>query len=552
MDFLNKSLAQLSELFRTMTPGARITAGLLLAVVVVSLGYLFRQGTAGPDAFLFGGQALSDEELDKIDGALGEAGFTAAREGNRLRVPSGQQAAYMAAIADADALPKNFNSILERAVSKGTFYESGTVTRERLKIAKQELLIEIIQAMPWVETAMVLYDEGPPLGLSREKQVTASVNVQPAVGESITPARAKRLKSLVAHAVVGMTADDVQVTDLNEGGMYGSGSELSFEMFDDEYYRLKVAFETQQRERITTHLQAMIPGVRVEVNAELDATKEEMTRNVKPDPKPALLREVDTKEESIQSIGPAGGQPGLIAQGPARQGSNPSPDQNKNQSNTSTLETENVVGVEENRILKDGYTLKEVRATVLIPSSYIESVWKSWNPTATAPPKPADLDIVQGKVVPMIEDVVEPLLLVQANKGQNTYKYVHVQVLPSLPVPTIEPPSTTSQALGWVGRYWSTLAMLGVAMFSLLVMRSVVKGGPSGAPATAGAAGSTLSIEANEPSAPSDEAAEEPTDDRPRLRLKKGKSVKDDLVQIVHEDPDAAAEILRSWIGKVA
>ena len=124
MDFLNKSLAQLSELFRSMTPGARITAGLLLAVVIVSLGYLFRQGTAGPDAFLFGGQSLSDRELNEIAGALGEAGLTATREGNRLRVPAGQQAAYMAAIADADVLPKNFNSILEDAVGKGTFYES--------------------------------------------------------------------------------------------------------------------------------------------------------------------------------------------------------------------------------------------------------------------------------------------------------------------------------------------------------------------------------------------------------------------------------------------
>jgi flagellar M-ring protein FliF len=143
-------------------------------------------------------------------------------------------------------------------------------------------------------------------------------------------------------------------------------------------------------------------------------------------------------------------------------------------------------------------------------------------------------------------------LLLTANKGQNTYKYVHVEVLPSLPVPTIEPPSTTSQALGWVGRYWSTLAMLGVAMFSLLVMRSVVKGGPTSAPATAGAAGSTLSIQADEPTSQSDDTTEEAGDDRPRLRLKRGKSLKDDLVGIVHEDPDAAAEILRSWIGKVA
>ena len=40
MDFLNKAIAQLSELFRSMTPGARITAGLLLAVVVISVAVI--------------------------------------------------------------------------------------------------------------------------------------------------------------------------------------------------------------------------------------------------------------------------------------------------------------------------------------------------------------------------------------------------------------------------------------------------------------------------------------------------------------------------------
>ncbi len=42
MDFLNKALAQFSDLFRSMTPGGRITAGLLLVVAVVSVGYLFQ------------------------------------------------------------------------------------------------------------------------------------------------------------------------------------------------------------------------------------------------------------------------------------------------------------------------------------------------------------------------------------------------------------------------------------------------------------------------------------------------------------------------------
>ena len=38
--------------------------------------------------------------------------------------------------------------------------------------------------------------------------------------------------------------------------------------------------------------------------------------------------------------------------------------------------------------------------------------------------------------------------------------------------------------------------------------------------------------------------------ERTRLRIKKGVSLKDDLAEMVREDPEAAAAILKSWIGK--
>src|SRR5262245_51459886 len=105
MDFLNKSLAQLSDLFRSMTPGARLVAGLLLAAVVVSMGYLFQHSASGPDAFLFGGKALSDGELTNAESAIAQAGLSGAeRDGNRLKVPAGQEWKYLAAVADAGAL----------------------------------------------------------------------------------------------------------------------------------------------------------------------------------------------------------------------------------------------------------------------------------------------------------------------------------------------------------------------------------------------------------------------------------------------------------------
>lgn len=553
MDFLNKSIAQLNELFRSMTPGARVTAGLLLAIVVVSMGYLFKQGSAGPDAYLFGGEPLSDGQLTRAEAAIAQAGLSGyQREGNRIRVPAGQQAAYLAAVADGGALPPNFNTILEDALGKGGPWESREATRERLKIARQQTLSEIVRAMYWVENAVVLYNEHESRNLHRlgnTTEATASVSVKPIVGESLTPQRAKNIQKLVAHAV-SMNSSDVAVTNLGEGGAFGSEGEITPDIFPDgSLMHTKVAFEMQRRDRIMQALHD-IPGVRVEVNADFDATLETTQRTVKPDPKPATQRETTRTESSTQSTADNGGRPGLTTQGPNRQGTTEAQQkQNQSETKSDTTETEYMGGVDENTTMKKGYTPKEIWATVAIPSSYIENLWKGRNPTATAPPKPDDLTPIKTQVVTNCEEIVEPLLILQENKGQNQYKHVKVVVLDSLPVPTIEAPSMATTASSWIGRYWSTLLMLGVAMFSLRVLRSVVNGRPgdAGSSAATGSAGLTLHTEEAMAGAAADE---EPESDRPRLRLKKGKTLKDDLVEIVREDPDAAADILRSWIGK--
>ncbi|HJQ79123.1 MAG TPA: flagellar M-ring protein FliF C-terminal domain-containing protein [Lacipirellulaceae bacterium] len=545
---MNKSLAQVSELFRSMTPGARITAGLLLAVVVISLGYLFKQGTAGPDAFLFGGEMLPDSELTRIEAALGDATITWNREGNRIRVPAGQQAAALAAISDAGALPRNFNDILEKALEKGGPWESAAATRERLKIAKQQQLTEIVRAHYWVEDAVVIYDEQAPRGLSGTKQVTGSVSVRPIVGETLDPRRERRLQNLVAAAVVGLTPQDVVVTNLGEGSSAGSDGGVYPELFEDDYMKNKVVFEMQKRESILNALRD-IPGVRVEVNADFNDVYERSTTNMKPDPKPAPLREVETKELIKQSTGAAGGQPGPVAQGPNRQSVAPAPNQNLNETENSSTETENVVGGEQTRSLAKGYTLREIWATVAIPTSYLESLWKSQNPSTTDPPTKQDLTPVETQVKTAVENIVEPLLQLQAIEGEDNYKHVSVSFVPSLPVPQIESPSTTTKALSWAGRYWSTLAMLGVAMFSLMVLRSVVRGTTSGDSPGAALATPALTLH-GETGSPGAETEAEPEPERQRLRFKKGKSLKDDLVEIVREDPDAAADILRTWISK--
>jgi flagellar M-ring protein FliF len=293
-----------------------------------------------------------------------------------------------------------------------------------------------------------------------------------------------------------------------------------------------------------------IPGVRVEVNADFDSIYEETTRTVKPDPKTAVQSESTTNEQSTQAVPDNGGRPGYTSQGPNRQPPSPTTPQpqNENKLTKDTSNTINAVGVDEKGTIKKNFDLKEVWASVAVPSSYLEALWKARNPTATEPPKPDDLTPIKNQVKTNVEEIVEPLLTLQQLKGQDQYKHVRFVVMDSLPAPVIAPPSFASTATSWVGRYWGTLGMLGVAMFSLLVLRSVVNAKPGdtdGAPAAAPG----LKLHTDEPT-PSTTVADEAANDRPRLRLKKGNSLKDDLVEIVREDPDAAADILRSWIAK--
>jgi flagellar M-ring protein FliF len=458
----------------------------------------------------------------------------------------------LAAVADRDALPPNFNTILETALGKGGPWESNAQAKERLKIARQATLSEIVRAMPWVENAVVLYDEHDsrdPRNLEKVKQASASVSVKPIVGESLTAPRVKSIQKLVASAV-SMKPGEVAVTNLGEGGVYGSDSELTSDIFEDgSLMQTKVAFESQKRESIMKSLQN-IPGVRVEVNADFNDTIEQTTRSIKPDKAGVTpSRTTESKQESLQTTTKSAGQPGLVAQGPNRQGASESAQQNNSKTTNTVDEAENVVPVEENRTLRKGYSPKEVWATVTIPSGFIENLWKSKNPTATAAPKQSDLTPVQTDIVTKVENIVEPLLILQVNKGQDQYKHVRVVVLDSLPAPSLEPPSMASTASNWFGHYWNTLAMLGVAMFSLLVLRSVVNGKPGDAGGTPAAAGPVLALQKDEPLAKPESTGEQ-AEERPKLRLKKGSSLKDDLTDIVRDDPDAAADILRSWIGK--
>ena len=120
----------------------------------------------------------------------------------------------------------------------------------------------------------------------------------------------------------------------------------------------------------------------------------------------------------------------------------------------------------------------------------------------------------------------------------NTFHRLATAELPGTPA--------SAAALDWFSTHWSTLGMVALALFSLLMLRAIVRSVPPPSPPpelNLSAAGETA-----------DEASDAEAEQKAN-RLKRrqgGQSLREELVEIVREDPDTAANILRGWIGNAS
>jgi len=552
MDFLNKAWAQAADLFRSMSPGARITTALLLAVVVVSLGYLFTHATSGPEVDLMNGVPVPAGHLAAMEAAFHGAGLdTYEIRGTRVFVPRGQKPAYMAALADAKALPPNIGEALEKAVEESSVFASRHEKQRRDKVAMQKTLSQIICAMPGIETAYVIYDEDVRGGLVREKLVTATASAKAVGSRPLDERQVSAIRHMVAGAIAGLKPENVTVADLNGPTHYGS-PESGTDPADNLYVSLKRTYEQEWRAKILDSL-SYIRGLNVEANVVLDRERLNRLKSIEYDAKPVAVRESDQSSERSRQGSTPGGGVGLRAQGNVPQtlpaASTAGSTADESESKREVVSVPNSKQTEREQV---GLTPTRVSVAIGIPSSYVADVWKQQNPAAEgeepATPDPAALATLRDELSSMIRAHVAALLP-PAEGVDDPKELVTVTSFEDIPQEGPAAPGMGVQVLEWFRTYWTTLGMLGLAAFSLLMLRSMIKAVPA-------AASASVATGPHRVVSPESEEGEEVTAEQAALnRLKRftgsGPSLRDELSELVQEDPDTAASILRNWIGPV-
>ncbi len=195
-------------------------------------------------------------------------------------------------------------------------------------------------------------------------------------------------------------------------------------------------------------------------------------------------------------------------------------------------------------------TVKTISATVGLPKSYFRSIHVQEalqkDPTlsvADVPPMEDDaFEKLKSKTFNTIEGVVSNLLPpISPGDDRTTLVKTYVTTdLPSEPPPVAD---TAKLALTWLAGSWQSIALIFLALMALLVARSAARSTGDMAPAEF-REGFGLEL----PKAPVEpESMEE--DDAMTIT---GGNLKDELVKIVEDNPEVAANVIRGWVGEAA
>jgi len=546
MDFLTRAWIQIRDLFLSLTPAARVTTVVLLGVIVVSLGYLFTSQISTTEGYLMGGESFSPSDLKAMEAAFGKAGLSSYQiEGNRIRIPRGQEAKYMAALVDHNALPPDFGEFLAKAVDSNSPFLTAKQLESRKIAAKERELALIIRSLPGIEKAAVLFDAQTEGGLRAGVVKTASVAVKALGAQPLDVEQVRKIRHLVAASFAGMKPENVTVADMNGPTYTGSGDPASGgSATDDPYIARKREHEKDWQLKILKAL-AYVPGITVTTNVELDTQQIHRTEDVKYDPKPVPIRVSENESSRTREGGGPGGRPGYVAQQPkanaptsvsGRTGLSEQEEQSKS-------ETVNALSTQRSMVEQIGLTPQRVTAAIGVPTSYFVRLWEERNPAAPgeAPKQPdaAQLAKIRDEEIKKIRDHVAAILPAAQGVADKT-ELVTVTEFQDIPGAEIPTPTWLERFWEFLGTSWATLGMLGLAAMSLWIIRSLSR-------ATLPPVSSSPKL----PGLPLSESEKEETEKNARFArfTAGGPSLKDELAELVREDPEAAANILRAWIG---
>ncbi len=563
MNVLSQIGKQLSELFNSLTPSARIMAGLMVGVIVVSLGWIVSTESSGDYESLLGGYAFTNVELDRIEVAFGDAQLRDfKRLGRQIMIPKGAKDLYLKALSSANALPKESGSEINRALQDGNVFESTEKFIARMQTAQERELANTLMRMRGIEFAAVRYDTQR-TGFGRQAEQVCSIRLQGPLNEPIPDAV---LKSIAAHAskcFAGLKPENISVLDLSNANIFNA-SDDPLSASANPMLTAKKEWEQYLDQKVGAILKAY-GAVELMVNVEIDPTLIEQEEKLTYNPTAVTVQSTESRKDTTNSKSAPGGPPGSDINGIGNKPQSISSTAAGQSSTTKESEANErrLAGHEAIRKETAALTPTKISISIGVPESHYREVFAhrflrnnpDKKPEDVPAPSAQELADVQAEREAAIRSAVEGLTI-GVRAGDDPKPSVNVYAYPDLPMPEFPEPSLAANTMVWLGQSWSTLALIVLVLVSLGMMFSWVKSQGSGDTDTKFADGFGLEVPVNmgdELDIGGSEEGDGPgsTRSKPQFDVS-GSEMKEDLSTLIKDNPDAVVNLLKAWIGEAA
>ncbi len=543
MEFIKKALVQVKEHFLSLTTSQKLVYILLVALIAISSVWTI-VWTAKPEMIPLLDQTFSDTQLANIENRFDMWDVKYKVENGKILVRRQDQNRLLARLQLASALPSDLSKGWRNLILKSDMWLPAEDRRRRWQLAREQRLAQVIQLMDGVRDAHVIVNTGSKRLLSGGPSSDPSAAVYLQMQPGVKPSRKviEAVADLVSGAVNRLERDRVRI--VADGIPYRVSKEDS--LFASDVLETRRQYEKHFGEKIKEILGIPDALVGVFVDLETEKIKTEQQKYGEP---------VVSREHNVEDVSEEpqpGGQPGVR---PNTGLSVSTVQPNVNKSSKTESDTEYNGQRDVTTVVKQNLagTVKSIRATVNIPHSYFEQIYKQQT-GKTEKPTEADLKPIITAQIEDIRKKVMPIINTNDPKDVEVSWFYDTGHLAG--TTAIADTASTSSISGFA-QYAKPLGLVVLVFSSLLMVLMILKKATTAnvsvpdVERTSGSKEPPPMLDADE--GPIGEA--ETTDgflqaievDEDTVRNKK---MAEQVSTLVKEDPAASANLIKQWIKK--
>ena len=488
----------------------------LLALVCAVLGVHYGMQTQKPGMCCLLGEArIQPHDLQRMQIAFGKAGLNDfAVVDRQIQVPVDQRASYLKVLSEKEVLPSHLKEDADPNASLNPFMSMAQQKIMRQN-EKKRMVKDTISRLPFVEQAWFEMDVADSKNAFQPSQQTAIVSVTPIDGQPLDGVQVQTIRQIVQGSLAGIRAEQVVVTDLTAGRAFSGATQQASLPAMTPSEPVSSPVDTREdyfSDRIHDALTSY-DGVVVDVNYESESRYPESGQGARFAELPSHLVQKPHFDEIPEELAGANGvvsiEDDLIEDVPV--------------DNSRIEMARNLRPVE----------VEKVTVSLVVPETVVLSRYGAPQvrtlfgfPLEEVPATYVD-DQFERMKSELIEKV-RPVLPIASFEDSESYPISVVLERQAASTPI----GNMVQLQDWMLQNWPTVS---VALVGLLMLIVVTRGKASEPPVPST---DLLSIDSEAIQTAESETAKSETEEQ--------------LTRLVEQDPDAAAEVIKSWIRKAA